>query len=144
MSYDKDEHLQKFLERNTLEIVFDLEEKPTKFNCFITSNWVNNHVIVFEYDRNVHESIWQEIKNYDFSGRLADYKRRQECIQKIKDWPFRARLIVRHVNRRPQEHPDYVNVYISNERHEMRETWECLNEKHPNYKPIYEEKTYNF
>ena len=66
-SYDKDENLQKFLEKNTLDTVFDLEETPTAFNCFIQCNtWINYQVVIFEYDRNFHESYWDEIKNYGF------------------------------------------------------------------------------
>ena len=34
-SYDKKENLQKFLEMNTLDTVFDLEETPTQFSYFV-------------------------------------------------------------------------------------------------------------
>ena len=39
--------------------------------------------------------------------------------------------------------PDYVRIYISDGRHGFRETYESLDEKHPNYKPTYEESTHN-
>ena len=87
------------------------------------------------------------MKNYDFAGRLYGsygYDQRSQFIQKFKDWPFRARLIVKHVSARPDIVPDSVIMVVSDGRNGIRVTEDYLDKPGSSNQITYEEKHNHF
>ena len=87
-AYDcKDKNLLQFLKLNGLGTVFDLEEKENKFKYYERKEYEYTHFIEFE------ESLEEQFQLDFLDGFEQGSFKTNILLQKLKNWPNRARYI---------------------------------------------------
>ena len=141
-SHIKDEHLRQFLEMNSLETVFDLDEQPTQFNYIVLFSNFGNRLILLELDRDTPESICEEIKLHKF-----DYNNEQTTrafyMNMQKKWRLRARLIIRDIYLYPERSPAEVIMITTDGRSGFRYTMQNLVDPEPGKRSRFGETSNN-